>query len=551
MPQDKFREYFEIFSEIARMISTILNDQEVMNTIVTRLPEVLEVDAATIRLLDNSTNSFVLGAAHGISMEYLSRDTIDTQDTMTMIMAGQPVVSDKSDGDQDPSTLELMEKEGICSVLSLPIQFQGNIIGVMRLLSKSHRQFSHEEIAFTMALAEQSGMAISNARIFSELENQIDFLKEVHEISQLFNSTLDLDELLVNFTTKLPSVLAMKGCVISLHMFQDHHSGFHQANGVSKEFAKALVDTRWLKEDAYQNEVLTVYDVANDNRIKQTDLFRDEGIRSLMLVPIKSNGDLLGKLIVLSDEFHCFTSNEVNFIRTVAQTGSAAIHNARTYRQINMLFTQIEESERFLSDILNSIRAQLIVVDGQQRVVLANNLFLQRSQMQERDVLGSDYQALFQALECSAADYLVPRVLDEGVSVDQIYKCESNGQTSWFERTAIPMVDENGKLEFILEITRDISVEHRLKEEQMQRVKLEGVVEMAGAAAHEINSPLFAALGTAQLLQDELDDEEQREELETIIRNLKSIGKLTGKMVEETGFEIKEYVGNTQIVDLR
>ncbi len=41
--------------------------QQVMDLVVRRLPELLEVDAATIRLLDNGTNTFVLGAACGVS----------------------------------------------------------------------------------------------------------------------------------------------------------------------------------------------------------------------------------------------------------------------------------------------------------------------------------------------------------------------------------------------------------------------------------------------------------------------------------------------------
>ena len=64
--------------------------QEVMNLVVQRLPGLLEVDAATIRLLDEGTNSYILGAAYGVSEDYLSRSTIDSEEVMAELKLGHP-----------------------------------------------------------------------------------------------------------------------------------------------------------------------------------------------------------------------------------------------------------------------------------------------------------------------------------------------------------------------------------------------------------------------------------------------------------------------------
>jgi signal transduction histidine kinase len=74
---------------------------------------------------------------------------------------------------------------------------------------------------------------------------------------------------------------------------------------------------------------------------------------------------------------------------------------------------------------------------------------------------------------------------------------------------------------------------------------------MAGSAAHQLNSPLFAALGTAQLLRDDLKAGEALDDLDMIIRNLKEIAELTHKMTKVTGYESTPYVGNTTIVELK
>ena len=86
--------------------------------------------------------------------------------------------------------------------------------------------------------------------------------------------------------------------------------------------------------------------------------------------------------------------------------------------------------------------------------------------------------------------------------------------------------------------------------EMMEKMKLQGVVEMAGTAAHELNTPLFAALGTAQLLRDDLGSAELIEEMDVIIRNMKKMADLTREMTTVTGFEAREYVGEAKIVKL-
>ena len=70
--------YLKVFQKVTKLISMVLDHQEVMDTIVRELPGLLDIDAATIRLFDPSTNTFVMGAAHGLSMEYLSRSHIQT-----------------------------------------------------------------------------------------------------------------------------------------------------------------------------------------------------------------------------------------------------------------------------------------------------------------------------------------------------------------------------------------------------------------------------------------------------------------------------------------
>jgi len=244
-------------------------------------------------------------------------------------------------------------------------------------------------------------------------------------------------------------------------------------------------------------------------------------------VPIKAKDEVIGIIRILAREHRSFSRAEINFSMAVAEVGGAAIANARTYRKITLLFNHIEEQEVFLANILDCISHQLLVIDRNRRVAMANRAFLQIRGKKESEVLGMDYGRLHHSENCWDYGHL-DQVLSTGQMATVVREVVEEDGPHWYERTATPMINEAGETEFVIEIIRDLTAQRRLEQESIERSKLEGIIEMAGAVAHEISSPLFAALGSAQLL--EVDRHGQGlEEIGMIIRNLKAISKLTAK----------------------
>ncbi len=544
--QSREQQFLGVFQKITRLTSMVFDHQEVMDTIVCSLPELLLIDACTIRLLDSSTRSFVLGAAHGVSLEYLSREVIDTEETLAMIRSGYPVYSAHVDEDPFLPFREAASREGIKSVLTLPILSQGELIGIMRLLTRSARSFSSGEISFAMALAEQAGIAISHGRMFKEMEAQLTFLREIQGISTLVNSTLDLDGILGSLAERAVVTMGAKGCTLRLIDPESGHLELAASYGVSSEYLqRGEVENERNIKMVLSGEPVAIYDISHDQRLEYHQQMAVEGIVSLLAVPVKVNGEVIGVLRILTAAPRVFTDTEVRFAVTLAEVGGTAIRNARNYRRIKLLVEQARAHERFLANILNSLQHQLLVLDRDRRVVLANQVHLEAVGKKESEVLGTHYGEL-----CRAADGVCPvdQILHGKEMRPFVQEFRSDDQSRWFERTASPIYDAHGNVEYVIEIIRDITSEHLLAEEKNQSSKLQAIVELAGTVAHEINSPLFAALGTAQLLADENLQPEVSEELAVIVRNLQQIGELTRKMAAMTGFTSRDYVGESKIL---
>ncbi len=97
------------------------------------------------------------------------------------------------------------------------------------------------------------------------------------------------------------------------------------------------------------------------------------------------------------------------------------------------------------------------------------------------------------------------------------------------------------------------NVLRRLKSEELkrQKEKLRGVVEMAGAACHELNQPLQAISGYSELLMMEAEKGTTLYEMaEEIKRETDRLARITRKLNSITRYETTDYTDKTKIIDL-
>ena len=74
---------------------------------------------------------------------------------------------------------------------------------------------------------------------------------------------------------------------------------------------------------------MAIYDVMDDPRIKDPNELQEEGIASLLSVPIVVGGNLIGAMRVYMSDYWEFTMEEVSFVQSLAQITGMAINMAR------------------------------------------------------------------------------------------------------------------------------------------------------------------------------------------------------------------------------
>jgi GAF domain-containing protein len=335
MTAERGNSFLDLFLKLTNAITSSLDLDEVFELITRKIPEVLHVDAATIRLLDASGKNLVLRSSHGLSQAYLNRGTIDTEEPVFKALSGKPIVIDDAGQDHRINFPEATRQEGIKTIVVVPIPIRGRVNGILRLLTRSPRAYSRDEIDFVAALGEQCGIAIENARIFKEQQTQLNYFRAIHEIGKTMNATYELDKILDLIVTRLPVVMHLKAATIRLIENDKGRLELKAAYGLSKSYLeRGPLDDELATYYLKQGEPVVITDARKDIHTIYHKEAESEGIGSILAVPISVGEEITGILRLLTAEIRYFSPADINFAMAVAEQSGLAIQRAIDYQTL-------------------------------------------------------------------------------------------------------------------------------------------------------------------------------------------------------------------------
>lgn len=162
----------ETLYSMAKIVNSSLNLSEVLNAIVQQACRAMNAKASSIRLIDETEKRLELGAAFGLSENYLAKGPVNPgkSGVYREALEGKPVAVEDVFQDGQLQYPEKSREEGIRSTLTVPLIVRGKAIGTLRIYKGEVYHFTEEEIDFISALAEQGAVAIENAQAYRRLE---------------------------------------------------------------------------------------------------------------------------------------------------------------------------------------------------------------------------------------------------------------------------------------------------------------------------------------------------------------------------------------------
>ncbi len=331
------RIYLESYQHICKAISSSLSLSEVLNLIVTNVVKVMNVKASMLRLLNKETNKLEVAAYYGLSEKYVNKGPVESDASIEDALKGRPVSVYDIKEDRNARYRKEALQEGIRSILSIPLRVKNEVIGVLRMYTSEPVKYTEEDLKFVTAIAEQAAIAINNARVFeTRISKEKEYLRVFEEVTKAVSSTLNLNEVLNLIVRKLPEVMNVKAATIRLLDETGERLKLVAAHGLSERYlSRGPVDMEKNIKDALQLKPVAIYDVTTDPRIHYRKEAKEEGIKSMLTLPIVARGKLLGVLRLLTGVPRHFEDEEIDFAASLAEVCGIAIDNARMYEELS------------------------------------------------------------------------------------------------------------------------------------------------------------------------------------------------------------------------
>ncbi|MGH2494034.1 MAG: GAF domain-containing protein [Ktedonobacteraceae bacterium] len=180
-PERLHSDYYTALYQAALAFSSSLELQEVLEIVVTNITEAMRVKACVLRLLDPRTGRLQLSAYHGLSSGYLAKGPVEVEHSPvdSEALQGKTVIIYDVSTDSRFQYIEAAKREGIASVLCVPLEVHGAAIGVLRVYTAECCTFHEDDIQFLTVLARLAALAIENASLYDNLKSSYDGVLDV------------------------------------------------------------------------------------------------------------------------------------------------------------------------------------------------------------------------------------------------------------------------------------------------------------------------------------------------------------------------------------
>ncbi len=324
-------------SNVFRVLGDALNlrlDTTVLLEMAARtIVEEFDLKACHFRVISRDQQRLEHVACHGLSQAFLDKGPVDAERSVSEALDGQAVTVVDCVADPRVQYPDAFLAEGIVSMLTVPLETRGQVIGVMRLMTSETREFSEDEIEFFKLTALFCTSAIIDSMFHNILGHVTDSIKD----------SLELPVVLDKIVQVVSDDLRTKGCAISLVEAHKKTLETRASNGLSDGFVErfAEVVSKEARDEVIGGSTVAILDGRNDKRITRPDVIEREGISSILLVPLMCRGKIIGVLSLFTHRPYLFSTDEKQLMASIGEQCSLAIDNAMMFEALKKRYENL------------------------------------------------------------------------------------------------------------------------------------------------------------------------------------------------------------------
>ncbi len=169
--KSKLKKEIETLSLISSTIVSPKYLDDILSQIVKLTADMFGSKICSIMLLDEKKDELVIKSTQSLSEEYKNKPPVKVGSSISGIAVKEKKPIFVLDVKKDPRYMypEIAKKEGLCSMLAVPMIIKDKVIGVLNVYTTKEYEFKEEEIQILQSIANQAALAIENTRLLEEL----------------------------------------------------------------------------------------------------------------------------------------------------------------------------------------------------------------------------------------------------------------------------------------------------------------------------------------------------------------------------------------------
>jgi signal transduction protein with GAF and PtsI domain len=197
--EPSYAEQIKALSEISKAISSDHYLEDILGLVVTVTANVMDSKICSLWLLDENNKTLSIEATQSISEEYLKERVLRLGEGVVGWVAQEkkPMRVDNVLEDQRFKEKKLARKEGLCSLLSVPMMVRGKVIGVINCYTSYHHHYTDTEEAVLTTVANQAAICIENTELMVKtkvIQEELETRKQVERAKGFLMKEFKLDE---------------------------------------------------------------------------------------------------------------------------------------------------------------------------------------------------------------------------------------------------------------------------------------------------------------------------------------------------------------------
>ncbi|MBE7468821.1 MAG: hypothetical protein DPW09_02395 [Anaerolineae bacterium] len=315
----------ETGAEISRQLTAILDLNELLNYVVNRVQSEFNLYHTHIYLLDEQGENLVMAAGYGEVGQQL-------KERGHYLSAGSGIVGTVASTNEHFLSNNVNDVLNFVrnpllpytnSELAVPLRKGDQVLGVLDVQSEQINRFTQEDISLLQSIANQTAVAVSNARLLTETQTA---LQEIERLNRRLTRE--------GWQQVSEEVTA---------------PGYRYVAGTRRRIAPAV--DAWLppmKQAALEKQL-----------VKQTHPGNGDIPKAELAVPLMLRGEVIGVLGVKREENPDWAEEEVAAVEAVANQVALALENARLSKEQEKTIVQLKDIDRLKSEFLTSMSHEL------------------------------------------------------------------------------------------------------------------------------------------------------------------------------------------------